>query len=165
MSRTSLALLVAVAVLGITGPGGCVDADPEVPCASPLDCELRQACRDGACVDQSGEGEGEGEIDEDTAVQGICLRIAQCQGGSPVDCNAQLQAQMDDMRRRGTDVCSRAADAMIEFFTCAQALTCAQLGDPSLPCPVVAQAQQLQEQCFAGEGEGERPGEGEGEGE
>lgn len=167
MSRALVPLIAAclAALAGIVAiSGACTgtgdDDDDVVACQSPLDCELGESCRDGTCTaDSAAEGEGEGEepVGEEQAIAAVCQRLAACQATSPETCVNDLTFQLQDIRARGSDVCLRAADAMVEFFSCATGLTCEQLqSDPFSFCPVGQEANNLQNQCVnLGEGEGE----------
>jgi hypothetical protein len=149
------ALVVALGTCVGTSDG---DGDGEVSCTSPLDCELGESCRDGVCS-ASGEGEGEGGEGEgenqDAIITSVCQRLSSCQGADPNSCINDLTFQLDDMRSRGTDVCLSAADAMLQFFSCVNGLTCQQMQEATAFCPVGQEASNLQNQCFNGSGEGE----------
>lgn len=163
-----IAFVVCSPMLAVPGCTGASDGDGDgdpVPCESPLECEIGQACIDGVCTEpvdpvEPGEGEGEGDGDDREIIDGVCLRIAQCQGADPLSCSEELVRQIDEMRGIGTTVCLQAAEAMLQFFVCVRGLSCDQINnDPFSSCPVGNEASNLQSQCFNGSGEGEGEGE------
>jgi hypothetical protein len=166
MMRSLIVSLAACAVLAlvVTIHAACTNdgGNDEAECTSPLDCELRESCIRGTCVAQGDEGEGEapiggGNVDSTVLVESLCERLASCQvGGGETDCVNELNGQIEDMRSRNTEVCVRAADATVRFFTCVNGLTCQQLqADLSSSCPMGQEAIELQGSCTGGEGEGE----------